>query len=304
MRSRLAHLALVGLVTGTALALAACGEQTTTPTPEGGTASEAAPSVSTDSELAAMVPEDVSADGTIVIGTDATYAPNEFLAEDGTTVQGFDVDLFDAVAAKLGLETQWQSAPFDSIITGVDSAKYEIGVSSFTINEDRLRVADMISYFSAGTAWATAKGNPSGIDPDDACGMRVAVQRGTVQVEDITARSQACAAAGKPEITIDQYQGQDQATSAVSSGKDDAMLADSPIIAYAAQQSQGAVESVGDIYDAAPYGYVVKKGQGQFADALAGAVNALIADGTYQQVLESWGVEQGAVDSAEVNPVP
>ncbi len=73
----------------------------------------------------------------------------------------------------------------------------------------------MVSYFSAGTQWATKTGNPSGINPDDACGKKVAVQTGTVQVDDITARSKKCTDAGKPAITIDQYQAQSDATAAV-----------------------------------------------------------------------------------------
>lgn len=285
------------------LVLAGCGDDggTGAATPEETTPAGTA-DVSEDPELAAMVPEEVASDGVITVGTDATYAPSEFLAEDGVTVQGFDVDLFDAVAAKLGLETEYTPAPFDNIIPSVESGKYEIGVSSFTINAERMQVVDMVSYFSAGTAWAVRTGNPAGVSQDEACGKKVAVQRGTVQVDDITARSDACTAAGQPPITIDQFQGQDQATAAVVSGKDDAMLADSPVVAYAVEQTGDQLEQLGDIYDAAPYGYVVKKGQDEFAQALSDAVNALIDDGTYAEVLDGWGVGAGAVDRSEVNP--
>jgi polar amino acid transport system substrate-binding protein len=140
----------------------------------------ALPQVSADPTLAAAVPTALASSGTLTIGTDSTYAPNEFLAADGHTVEGFDVDLFNAVAAKLGLSTKYVSAPFTNIIPGVQSAKYDLGVSSFTINADRLKVADMVSYFSAGTQWATAAGNAAGVSLDDACGKRVAVQTGTV----------------------------------------------------------------------------------------------------------------------------
>lgn len=255
-----------------------------------------------DSALAAQVPSAISSDGKIVIGVDATYAPSEFLDVDGKTVVGFDVDLFDAVAAKLGLQTDWVPAPFDNIIPSVQSGKYEIGVSSFTINPDRMEQVDMISYFSAGTQWASAAGNPTGIEPDNACGQKVAVQKSTVQVDDVTSRSKTCTDAGNPAITIDQYQGQDQATAALVSGKDDAMLADSPVIAYAVQQTNGKLALLGDIYDSAPYGYVIAKDQGEFGQAIAGAVKALIDDGTYGQILDKWGVSQGAITDPTVNP--
>lgn len=288
------------------LSLAACGSgtqtstaPTTSPSP-GSTA--ASGTASADSALAALVPQKVAADGMITVGTDSTYAPSEFLDTDGKTIIGFDVDLFDAVAGKLGLQAKFQTANFGDIITGVTSGKYEMGVSSFTINAERLRQVAMVSYFNAGTSWATKKGNPAGVSIDNACGKRVALQRDTVQVEDITARSKTCTTAGKPAIQIDQYAGQDQATASVVSGKDDAMLADSPVVAYAVKQTNGQLELLGDVYNAAPYGYVIPKNEPALADAVAKAVNALIADGTYQQILEKWGVQTGAISKAEVNP--
>jgi polar amino acid transport system substrate-binding protein len=285
---------------GLALLLAACGEEGGTGS--GGNAATTAP-VAVDQALAAKVPDTIKSDGKIVIGTDATYAPSEFLDTDGKTIVGFDVDLFNAVAAKLGLKTEWQSAKFDSIITGVDSGKYEMGISSFTINDERKQQVNMVSYFNAGTQWATKKGNPSGIQPDNACGKKVAVQTNTVQdTDDLPKRSKDCQAAGKPDFNVERFQDQGQATAAVVTGKDDAMLADSPVVAYAVKQSGDQLEALGDIYDSAPYGYVVKKDQTDFAQALADAVKALISDGSYKTILEKWGVAAGGIDNPAVNP--
>jgi polar amino acid transport system substrate-binding protein len=286
-----------------AAGLAACGSSSSGSSGATSASSAAASSAAAaDTTLAALVPADVKADGVIMIGTDATYAPNEFLDTDGKTVTGFDVDLFTAVAAKLGLKATFVPAPFDNIIPSVTSGKYEIGVSSFTINSDREKQTDMVSYFSAGTQWASQAGNPQKVTADDACGKKIAVQKGTVQVDDITARSTKCTAAGKAAIVVDQYQGQDQATAAIVSGKDDAMLADSPIVAYAVSKTGGKLALLGDIYDSAPYGYVLKKGSDQFAQALAKALAAVKTDGTYTSVLTKWGVSQGGVDTFTVNP--
>jgi polar amino acid transport system substrate-binding protein len=290
-------------VLAVALVAAGCGEDDNAGTESGGSTGTTTATPAVDEALAAKVPDAIKSDGKVLIGTDASYAPNEFLDTDGKTVIGFDVDLFNAVAAKLGLKTEWQSATFDAIIPGVQSGKYEMGISSFTINDERKQQVNMVSYFSAGTQWGTKKGNPSGVQPDDACGKKVAVQTNTVQdTEDLPKRQEACKSAGKPEITVERYQRQDQATAAVVSGKDDAMLADSPVTAYAVEQTKGQLELLGDIYDAAPYGYVVKKDQAEFAQAIADAVSALISDGTYKTVLEKWGVEAGAIDTAAVNP--
>jgi polar amino acid transport system substrate-binding protein len=290
-----------GLVLAVALVAAGCGEKSNT---GGGSTGTTAAAPTVDEALAAKVPAAIKSDGKVLIGTDASYAPNEFLDTDGKTVIGFDVDLFNAVAAKLGLKTEYQSAVFDAIIPGLQSGKYEMGISSFTINDERKKQVNMVSYFNAGTQWGTKKGNPTGVQPDNACGKKVAVQTNTVQdTDDLSStRQEACKSDGKPAITIDRYQRQDQATAAVVSGKDDAMLADSPVLAYAVKQTNGQLELLGDIYDAAPYGYVIKKDQTDFAQAVADAVKALVADGTYKTILTKWGVQAGAIDNPAVNP--
>jgi polar amino acid transport system substrate-binding protein len=290
----------VAALAATSLVLAACGGSSGSS--GSGATGSASPSVSADSALAAKVPASIKADGTITVGTDSTYAPSEFIGTDGSTIQGFDVDLFTLVAKKLGLKAKFVTAGFDSIIAGVGSQKYEIGVSSFTVNKDREAQVNMVSYFSAGTQWAVKKGNPKKVDPANACGVKVAVQKGTVQVDDITARSKKCTDAHQPAITIDQYDAQSDATAAIVSGKDDAGLADSPVMAYAVKQTSGQLQLLGDVYDSAPYGYVVKKDQTEFAQALADAVKSLIADGSYQKVLTNWGVQAGAITDPTVNP--
>lgn len=280
-----------------ALALAGCGSDSLDSDTK-----KATVDTGIDKEAAALVPQEIKDKGVLVIGTDASYAPNEFLAGDGKTVQGFDVDLFDAVAKKLGLKTEWTPAKFDAIITGVQGKKYDLGVSSFTVNEERMQQVNMVSYFNAGTQWAAAPGNPKGVDPEQPCGLTVAVQKGTVQQEeDLPPKEQACKDEGKP-IKVLVYEGQDQATAAVASGKADAMLADSPVVAYAVLQSDGKMEAVGDIYDAAPYGYVVPQEQTDLAEAIVVALKALDADGDYTKVLEEWGVEDGGISDFAVNP--
>jgi polar amino acid transport system substrate-binding protein len=270
---------LLGLVLAVTLVAAGCGDDSDTGT--GGSTDRTAAAPAVDDALAAKVPDMIKSDGKLLLGTDPTYAPNEFLDTDGKTVIGFDVDLFNAVAAKLGLQTEWQPSKFADIIPGVQSGKYEAGVSSFTINDERKQQVNMISYFNAGTQWGTKKGNPADVQPDDACGMKVAVQTATVQeTKDLPQRNKDCESAGKPAITIDSYQDQGQATAAVVSGKDDAFLADSPVVAYAVKQINGQLELLGDIYGAAPYGYVIKQDQADFALTIADAVKALIADGT------------------------
>jgi len=173
-----------------ALGLSACGSNSLSGAPAGSSAPSV--SVSQNADLASKLPANIRSAGVIKVGTDASYAPSEFLAGDGKTVQGFDVDVFNAVAAKFGVKAAFQPADFAAIITGVQGQKYDIGVSSFTINADRLKQVNMVSYFSAGTQWATVPGNPKAVDPKNACGKNVAVQTGTVQeTDDLPVRQKA-----------------------------------------------------------------------------------------------------------------
>ena len=279
-----------------ALALSACGS--------GSSGSPAAPhahsATAADAALVATLPAAVKAKGTLVVGVDATYAPNEFLGPDGQTVEGMDVDLFNAVAGELGLRVTWVPAPFDSIIDGVNSGKYDLGVSSFSVTPDRLKQVDMVTYFTAGTEWAAAKGNPKHVNLADACGLPIAVQEATTQADDIAARSRACTHAGHPAIKVTTYSGQDQATVSVVSGKNVAMLADSPIAAYAIKSTHGKLQQIGSIYDSAPYGYVVPKKNAALAQAIAGALKKLRASGAYKRTLDKWGSASGGISTFAV----
>jgi len=248
------------------------------------------------------VPQKIAADGKIVFGTDASYAPNEFTAPDGTTVIGMDVDLGTAVAQKLGLGAEFQNSSFSAIIPGIQSGQYELGMSSFSVSAERVQTVDMVSYFVAGTSMAVKSGNPDNITIDDLCGKTVGVQAGTVQVDDLNARNQKCTADGKPAIQVTELQAQSDVTLALTANRVVAMLADSPIVDYAVKTTEGAIQAVGQPYDTAPYGVVLAKDQGEFSDTVRAAVQSLIDDGTYQAVLDKWSVGSGAIPTSQVNP--
>jgi polar amino acid transport system substrate-binding protein len=294
-------LAVGSLATG-ALALAGCGSDSlSTGSGSSSSSSSAAATGSSDSALFAMLPESVQSSKVLRVGTNAEYAPNEFLQ--GSDVVGMDIDVMNAVAAKLGVKAEYSNASFDSLITGVTGNRYDVAVSSFTINAERLGQVNMVQYYNAGTQWVVAKGNPEGIDPDNACGKTVSVQSGTTQSDDdLPVRQKACTDAGKPAITVLPFGSQQDATNALQQGRVQAMLADSPISAYAVKQTGDQLELAGDVYDAAPYGIVVPKEQTQTADAISKALAAMAADGSYEKALGNWGGDTGAVTEFPVNP--
>ena len=302
-RLRPTTLLIAGLATA-GLALSACGSDSLSNNSSSSTSSSST-TAAVDAALAAKLPAKIKSAGKIVIGTDATYQPNEYLDSDGKTVIGMDVELFDAVMAKFGVKTEWVPTGFDQIILGVTSGKYDVGVSSFTVNAERMKQATMVSYFKAGTQWVTQKGNPKKVDPENACGLSIAVQKATVQSDvDLPKRSKACTDAGKPAIKPIVDADQAKVTSAVLTGKADAMLVDLPPAISAVATTSDKLELLGEQYDSAPYGYVLPKDQTDFGQAIADALKAMDADGSYKAILTKWKTEGGAISDFAVNPQP
>ncbi|MEI7915590.1 MAG: ABC transporter substrate-binding protein [Mycobacteriaceae bacterium] len=249
-------------------------------------------------EISATVPEDIRSSGKLIVGVNIPYKPNEFKDEKGTIV-GFDVDLMNAVASTLGLTAEYREADFAKIIPSIQGGTYNVGMSSFTDNKEREKQVDFVTYFSAGTQWAQRSGG--GVDPNNACGKKVAVQATTVQeTDELPAKSKACVDAGKPEIQIVKFDGQDSVTNAVVLGQVDAMSADSPVTAYAIKETNGKLEAAGQIFDSAPYGWPVQKGS-PLAQSLLKALEHLIETGDYKTIAAKWGVESGMIEKPVIN---
>jgi polar amino acid transport system substrate-binding protein len=184
-------------------------------------------------------------------------------------------------------------------LAAIDGGTYNVGMSSFTDTKEREKQVDFVTYFSAGSLWAQRPGEA--VDPENACGKKVAVQATTIQeTDELPAKSKACVDAGKPEIKILKFDGQDAVTNAVVLGQADAMSADSPVTAYAIRQSNGKLEGAGAIFDSAPYGWPVKKGS-PLAQSLLKALEHLIETGDYKTVAANWGVESGIIDKPVIN---
>ena len=256
-----------------------------------------AQAASVDSKAVALLPAKIAKAGTINVGIDATYPPNEYKDAAGKAI-GWEVDLFNAVAAKLGLKVNYTIATFDNILPAVKGGKYDVGVSSFTDTKEREANFDFANYYSAGIQWATQKGKK--VDPNNACGLIVGIQTGSVEVDDVKIKSDACVKAGKKPITVKTYDAQTQVTNALVLGSVNAMTADSPITGDAVAKTKGKLVLAGAIYGAAPYGYPVAKGS-TLAKALSAALTDIYADGTYKKILTKWGVQSGAISKFTIN---
>ncbi|WP_193509042.1 ABC transporter substrate-binding protein [Cryobacterium sp. BB736] len=292
MRTRLT---VAAIAAASALLLTGCVDNSAPPTDN-----NAAPGaeIQVDQAAEALLPDEIREAGKLMIGMDIGYAPNEFKKEDGSA-DGWAVELGNAMAAKLGLTTEYQQSAFDRIIPAVNGGTFDIGYSSFTDTAEREQSVDFVNYYNAGVQWAQQIGKA--VDPDNACGLTVSVQATTYEeTEELPAKSAACEAAGKEPINILKFESQDEATNALALGRADAMSADSPITQYAVAQVSDKIELAGDAFEVAPYGIAVKKGS-ELAAALQAALQSLVDDGTYMDILTKWGVQDGAIDEITIN---
>lgn len=275
-----------------ALTLSGCVDNSAPPTSSGDAAT-----VGVDKAAEALLPDDIRSAGKLIVGVDPNYAPNEFKGDDGEPI-GWAVELVDLVGAKLGLEVEYKPSGFDKIIPSIVGGTYNMGSSSFTDTVERQEKVDFVNYFNAGIQWAQLVGQD--VDPDNACGLSVSVQRTTYEeTDELPAKSQACVDAGNAPITIVAYETQDEATNALKLGKVSAMSADSPITLYAVSKVPE-IEVAGEAFDVAPYGFAVAK-DSSLTKAVQAAMQSLVDDGNYKKILDAWGVSAGGISTITIN---
>ncbi|GAB3940237.1 ABC transporter substrate-binding protein [Corynebacterium tapiri] len=254
-----------------------------------------------EAAVSALVPPEVAADGKLTVGTNPPFAPLEFKNSSGELI-GVEMDLAQAIAQTMGLEFAPVEQDFSLILPSIQAGSVEMGASGFTDNPERREAFDFIDFLYAGIQWTQQPGDS--VDPDNACGLTVAVQRTTVsETDDVRPKSEQCEREGKEPITVLSYDTSDNAALALMVGRADAYSADSPVAAYAVEKSRGQIEPVGQPFDSAPFGFAVPK-DSALGPAVAAALNHLIETGEYQEILDRWGIREGLVDQALMNELP
>ncbi|USR79506.1 ABC transporter substrate-binding protein [Arcanobacterium pinnipediorum] len=288
------------------LTLGACGSDAATSTTDASDAAAIAGDVrATDvstiekvDEIAALLPEAVKQDGKLTIGTNAFYAPAEFYAADGTTMQGFDVDLANALGKVLDIEVTMENAEFAAIIPGIGST-YEAGIAAISVNPERQETVDLIQYYEAGLQWGVPAGNPKNFDPADVCGKVIGVQTGTAQDEFLTELN-TTDCKDKP-VQIQRQSEQPRISLELAQGQLDAMFADTPVIDYAILQTNNKIEKIGTPIDVVGLAIATPKGEAT-TEALTKALQHLIDTGELQRIFDTWGIKDGVATTAILNP--
>ena len=232
---------------------------------------------------------------------DATYAPDEFVASNGSTIVGMDADLSQALGQVLGVPVHLNNATFDTIIPSLQSGKYNLGASSFTDTKARQKQVDFVDYFLAGEGYYVKAGSswkPNGLAA--LCGHTVAVESGTTEQTDAQTQAAKCKKGGKKSVNVESFADQNQANLAVSSGRAQVGFADSQVAAYIVSQSNGQFVNSGTPFELAPYGLAIPKGAG-LTKPIDNTLTTLIHDGIYLKILKKWGLQQGAVSHPTIN---
>jgi polar amino acid transport system substrate-binding protein len=299
---------LLAAASGTAVLLAGCS------VPETG-----------EGSLADLVPAEIADRGAVVVASDLDNppagfsSPIEFEGVAGAAVEsgeftGFDVQLVQDAANLLGLRVEWLEVPFSDVLSAVTQGRADLAASAITVTPERARDLAFVTYFETGTQWVTSSANELGIFPNSACGARVAVQEGTIQVADLAARSAQCQSDGRPAVDAVEYPLQSDVSAALLSGEADAFLSDQPAAQWAVRQGGGPIGAAsttttkqltfaGSSYDVQPYGLAFDPEQTELAQAFVAALKQLVADGSYGQILEFWSVEDGAIPAEEITLV-
>lgn len=245
--------------------------------------------------------------GQLTIASDTTYAPAEY--EDPSQAGhfiGYDMDLAREFARRLCLNANIVKASFGEIISSISgpalgSQRYDLSISSFTINDDRKQKVDMIPYFTAGESILTTTANAGNIKSiNDMCGKTIAVQNGTVEKAELddangtgdgtSGQDPVCKQAGKP-ITIVSYDDQTVVVQQVLNGRAEASYQDQPVTDYYVSLNKGKLVDSGITVQPSPEGIVMRKDNAALEQAITQALDSMRKDGTYLRILTAWGVQ-------------
>lgn len=259
-----------------------------------------------DAAIAAQVPEAVRATGKITIGGSAgTAPPLRFYATDDKTPIGVETDIAVLVAQVLGLEPQLEVSSWENLFVGLDSGAYQLGLSNITVTEARKDKYDFATYRLDTLAFEAKKGAGWKVaGPADVAGKVISVGSGTNQEKILVDWSKQNEAKGLKATDIKYFQNSSDYYLALESGRIDAHLGPNPTAAYHVATS-GKTEIVGSFSGGGEIvgkiAATTKKGSG-LVEPVAAALNLLIRNGKYGEVLERWGLSSEAVPSSEINP--
>lgn len=256
-------------------------------------------------ELAAQIPEEIAADGKLTLGSLVTPTPPLVMfADDNSTPIGSEIDLAQLVADKLGLELDIKLTSWDNWPLKLDAGEYEIVHANVGITEERLQKYDFASNRAAYMAFQKASSSDVVVSAvEDLAGLRVSAVAGTNQDKILLSWNADLVAQGLEPMKLYYYVNENDMLLALLSGRIDLMIGPNPAAAYRAENMTD-LEIAWRINAGWPNETLVastmQRGTG-LAPVVTAAYNELMAEGTYQEVLERWGLEDEAIPESKTH---
>lgn len=245
-------------------------------------------------------------DGELRILTNPIYPPMEFVNPETGTIDGFDVDLANAIAKKLNLTTVFVTSAFQELQSGLQTGRADMIISGMSDNVKRQASMDFVDYLTSGPILFTVNASADKYkQTTDLCGKTVAGSRSTSFGENVKDWSATnCEGKGKPAIAFEGTVDSNAARLGMKQGRYDAVVQGIETIAYQMRLEPNTYTLVGDpLLSNDTFGMAFKKDNTGLRDAIAGAFDALIKDGTYDEILKKWGLVHNAVAKPVVNGV-
>ncbi|MCX5384637.1 ABC transporter substrate-binding protein [Streptomyces sp. NBC_00083] len=308
-RTRLRAAAAIALLP--ALTLTACGAGAASGPAAGGVQAPAAPSgdpvaaVRTVDSVAALLPAEVRAAGTLRVGSSIGYPPGAYYPNgQDKPAAGQEIDLANAVAKVLGVKLERQDASFETILPALGSGKYDFATGNFGVTAARLKTIDFVTYINDGQGFAVKKGNTAlktkVTDLTQLCGLTIGTGVGTTFEATLTAQKGVCAKAGKKPYDVKVYSENGATLTALQQGRTDVIMSTINGLRYQAAQPASGTAFLGE-YHRLDVGFAFKKGS-RLTRAFQAAVNELIKDGAYGRILNKWGTTSSAIETSRINP--
>lgn len=240
---------------------------------------------------------------TIVAGTTPKYPPFEFKDPETGKLMGFDIELLEAMAAKLGLKVTWQDVSFDQLISSLSTKRVDVFLGGFADTEERQKSIDILDYLTTGSQFYTIKARAADFANVQAvCGKRVAAARKTIWPQAIASWSaENCEKAGKPAVIVLGTDGSPDTRLQLKQSRADAGVQGAETIPYQNTLENGMYVPIGKPFIENQLGMGLSKSNPALTAALRGAFQQIIADGTYEKILRKWGLQDYAVKKVTVN---
>jgi polar amino acid transport system substrate-binding protein len=261
--------------------------------------------ISAFSVQAQTLPDRIKAAGKIVIATQPNYAPITYKDPATNKLTGFDIELGEAIAAELGIKAEWQETAFAQMLPSLQTGRVDMVMAGMADIPTRREVADFVNYMASGAQFYTVTAFRDQIKtPDDLCGKSVGASRATNWPRQIGEWSEKnCVAKGKPAVTVVGTEGSVDARNQIKTQRIQGAVQGSETMAYFQGLEPNTYIPLGEPFTRSLVGIpFIKTPEGnQLRDAVKSALERLQANGTYDNLLQKYGLRSNVLKPISVN---